>query len=569
MLVRHCTWTLILLLTVPVAAQPQAVTQGPADSATTGYTVFIWGTPVGREDVTVVEDATGITIIGKGRLSAPASIVMRQAAVKYRQDWTPEFFTLDVNINGGNNTLKTTFEDQSALVEGVLDGQTVSQTDLVSSQPFVLPNGFFGSYEAISRRLSEVAIDSEFRAYVGPNVPEMTFRVSSVSAERMQTGTSTFNVRRYVLLFPTQSGVVLVNLYADEQGGLLRLNIPAQALDVVRDDLAASTARTLIYSNPGDEAVFIPSRGFNLGATLTRPENDGPTGDSARARAPERRPAVILIGGAASADRDGAVGGVPILGQLAGALAEAGFLAVRYDKRGAGQSGGRVESATMRDYAEDVRAIVRWLRDRRDVDRDRIAVIGHQEGAWLALLAASRERRIRAVVSIAAPSTTGAEWVLEQQRQTLALMSASPEDREAKIALQNKINAAVLSRSGWDDPDLTPDIRRQADTPWFESLLAFDPADVLDDGRQPYLFLHGELDREVPVAHVDQIAQLAREERESRRVSVVRVAGLNHLLVPAVTGDVLEYATLQDRNVASDVTGAINDWLAKTFAAIR
>ena len=80
--------------------------------------------------------------------------------------------------------------------------------------------------------------------------------------------------------------------------------------------------------------------------------------------------------------------GIPTLAQLAGAIADAGFLAVRYDKRGFGQSGGRSESATIQDFAEDVRAVVRWLEKRKDVDPKRIAVVGHSEGAWVALLAA-------------------------------------------------------------------------------------------------------------------------------------------------------------------------------------
>ena len=75
--------------------------------------------------------------------------------------------------------------------------------------------------------------------------------------------------------------------------------------------------------------------------------------------------------------------GIPTLAQLAGAMADAGILAVRYDKRGFGQSGGRSESATISDYAEDVRAVVRWLEQRKDVDPKRIAVVGHSEGAWV------------------------------------------------------------------------------------------------------------------------------------------------------------------------------------------
>ena len=558
MSVRYCIWTLLVLCAVPAAAQ-----QPEAAPLTTGYTVFLRGTPVGREDVTVMQDANGITLTAKGRLSAPINLITRKVEIRYRPDWTPEFLTVEASINGGETTLRTSFLDQTALSEGVIGGQKISHTDFVSKQFFVLPDIFFGSYEAIARRLTRAEPTVEHRAYLAPRAAELSFQVSSITNERMQTGTSVFNVRRYVLLFSNATGVLVVNLYADERGTLLRVNVPARAIDIVRDDLASSTARTLVYSNPGDEAVVIPSTGFNLGATITRPR----AANAAPSPAAARKPVVILVGGSDTGDRDGAASGVAILGQLAGTIADAGFLTVRYDKRGFGQSGGRAESATLTDYAEDVRAVVRWLANRPDVDRNRIAVLGHSDGAWVALLAASRERRIAAVVTLAAPSSTGADLVLEQQQQTLVQLNSPQADRDAKVELQRQINAAVLTGRGWEN--IPPEIRRQADTPWFQSLLAFNPARVIEDVRQPLLFIHGQLDRQVPVAHVDRIADLARKESDSKSVSVVTVRGVNHLLVPAQTGEIAEYASLQDRTVSMDVTTAIGDWLTKTFAAIR
>ena len=100
-------------------------------------------------------------------------------------------------------------------------------------------------------------------------------------------------------------------------------------------------------------------------------------------------PAIVLVAGSGPSDRDETVAGIPIFGQLAGALADAGFLAVRYDKRGVGQSGGRPESATLADYAEDLRAVVRFTSDRKDVDRRRVAIVGHGEGGMLGLLTAA------------------------------------------------------------------------------------------------------------------------------------------------------------------------------------
>jgi uncharacterized protein len=240
---------------------------------------------------------------------------------------------------------------------------------------------------------------------------------------------------------------------------------------------------------------------------------------------------------------------------------------VRYDKRGFGQSGGRSESATIQDYAEDVRAVVRWLLQRKDIDPKRIAVVGHSEGAWVALLAAARERRISAVTSIAGPSTTGSELILAQQQQSLDLMTLTPQEREQKVALQKQIQTAVVTGKGWEN--IPRDQRRAADTPWFQSLLTYDPAKVLKDVRQPLLFVHGELDKQVPVAHADQLADMARKQSDSKSVEVVVVRGVNHLLVPAITGEVSEYAALTDRNISKDVSGAVTAWLAKTFAAIR
>jgi pimeloyl-ACP methyl ester carboxylesterase len=536
-----------LLAVAPAAAQEPT-------STTYRYTVFVGGAVAGSEDVTVQPTASGLTISGKGRLSGSSDIVMRRAEVRYRADWTPELLVLEASVNGGDTQLETTFSGLTAVTQGIDAGQKISQTNTIPAQVLVLPNVFFGTYEALSRRLMTAKPGEEFAAFLGAGALG-TLRLTSASTERVQVGTSIFNARRYELTFTNPRGTSALNLYADENGTLLRVNLPAQAIDVMREDLASSTSRTLVYSNPGDEPVNIPAVGFNLGATLTRPRS-----------AAARLPAVILLAGAAANDRDGAVAGVPILGQLAGALADAGFIAVRYDKRGHGQSGGRAESATMGDYADDALSVFKWLAARRDVDRDRIAIIGHNEGAWAAMLAATRERDIAALVTLASPATVGKERVVEQQRHVLERMALTPADRVARIELQEKINAAVLTGRGWDV--IPADMRKQADTPWFQSFLAFDPARVMRDVRQPILIVHGEIDAEVPPSHMDRLAELAKASR-SRAVAVVSVRGVNHLLVPAVTGDVDEYATLEQRTLSADVTTAVTSWLTKTFQAVR
>ena len=553
----YLTCALGLILAAPAEAQ-----QAPATAKPTGYTIFLRGTPVGREEITVQEDSTGTTFTVQGRLGAPLNAVTRRAEMKYAPDGTPQRFLLDGTANGIDVSVRTSFANGTAQTEGSQGTAKIATSHPFSPQSVVLPNGVFALYAALADRLSQVTAGAELRAYILPQT-EIGIRVVSDQPERIQVGTTFLNVQRYDLLFANPGGDLAVSLTAGDGGRLIRLSVPSQAIEVVREDVASPTSRTQVFSNPGDEAVIIPAVGFNLGATITKPA----TPASSAPGAAGRMPAVILLAGSGGGDRDGVVMGIATLAQLAGAMADAGFLAVRYDKRGFGQSGGRSESATIQDYAEDVRAVVRWLLQRKDVDPKRIALVGHSDGAWVALLAAARERRISAVTSIAGPSTTGAELILAQQQQSLDLMTLTPQEREQKVALQKQIQAAVLTGKGWEN--IPKDQRSAADTPWFQSLLAYDPAKVLKDVRQPLLFVHGELDKQVPVTHLDRLADTARTQSDSKSVDVVVVRGVNHLLVPALTGEVSEYSSLPDRNVSKNVSGAVTAWLAKTFAAIR
>jgi fermentation-respiration switch protein FrsA (DUF1100 family) len=111
-------------------------------------------------------------------------------------------------------------------------------------------------------------------------------------------------------------------------------------------------------------------------------------------------------------------------------------------------------------------------------------------------------------------------------------------------------------------------MRKQADTPWFQSVVKFDPAKVLEDVRQPLLFVHGELDTQVPAAHADALATLAREESDSKSIDVVIVRGVNHLLVPSGAAPRGPEATATP-TVTPEAAAAITSWLTRTFAAVR
>lgn len=539
----------VLLLTVsaPLSAQP-------AKENAQSYTVFLRARPIGQESAGITQTAEGWVVRGGSRLAAPIDITTRTAEIHYDREWRPTRMTLEGVTRGQEFSIRTTFADgnaTSALSQG--DTQT-TKTDAVAADTLVLPNAFLGSYVALARRLATVKPGATLRGYIAPQ-GEVPMRVDGVFDERIETPRENIAAKRYALIVsnPPPAGDVPMSVWVDPRGVLLRLSIPSQTLDLAREDVASAATRTTSFSVPGDEAVRIPAAGFNLAGTVTKP-----------AAASGPLPAVILIGGAGPIDRDGFVAGIPVLGQMAADLVQAGFFVVRFDKRGMGQSGGRTETATINDYAEDVRAIVTWLeKQRRDVDKKRIGLVGHSEGAWIAMSVAARDKRVAAVALIAGVGTSGGELVLEQQQNVLQRSAGTDAERQAKIDLQKRINEATIKGTGWEGvPD---DLRAAADTPWFRSYLSFDPARVMRDVRQPVLVVQGELDRQVPAHHADRLADLARARNRKVAVDVAKIPQVNHLLVPAVTGEPSEYPSLTDKKVSAVATSAIASWMARNM----
>ena len=521
------------------------------------YSVFLRGQPVGAEQIAVTRTADGWSIVSSGRLAAPIDAVARRVHVRYTPEWRPIELTFEGTVRGQQQSIRTTLEGTTAHSTVTTNGQSTEKTDTIDADSvLLLPNSFFGPYEAVSHRVRAAAPGTTIAAYGVPQL-KFTIRVGESSDDRIQTPAGIVAARRTRITLVLPGAMLDGDLWTDDASRLVRLSVPAQSIDFVREDVGAVSSRTVPISRPNDEQVKIPANGFVLAGTLSRP---------AETKA-ARLPAVVLIGGSGPQDRDEMVFGIPILGQVAGALADAGYIVLRYDKRGIGQSGGRAEAASLADFTEDARAAVKWLSDRNDVDPKRIALVGHSEGGAVALLAASKDKRIAAVALIAANGVTGADLVLAQQQHLLERSKLSPEEKQAKIDLQKRIHEAVITGKGWDQ--LPADVRRQVDNPEFQSILTNDPAKVMPDVRQPILIVQGELDTQVAPSNADRLEALARQRKNAPAVEVARIPAVNHLLVPASTGEVDEYGSLPDRHVSPAVTTALVAWLNKTLAPSR
>ncbi len=540
----------LLSLVTATAATAQPA-EGPAS-----FRVFLKGTAIGGEDVVVRRTAGGISITSNGRLAAPLDLVTRQCVVRYDAEWRPIELSVDAVTRGSALSIKTTFSGGQARSEIVQSGAPTEKTDAVAADTIVLPNLFFSSYEALAMRLASVPDGGSFKVYVAPQA-EITVKQNARSTQKIETARRVIHVRSYALTFQNPGVPVDAVVWTDETGRLLKFEVASQSLLFVREDLASVATRSLVVNREGDQSVRIPGNGFMLAGTLSQPSGTPKEG------AKGRFPAVVLVGGSGAIDRDETVAGISVFGLLASPLADAGHYVLRYDKRGVGQSGGRAETASLQDYADDVAAVVRFLRKRKDVDPDRIVLFGHSEGALVSLIAASRDEDLAGVVLAASPSGTGADLVLEQQAYLLGKMNVPDAEREARIDLQKRIQAAVLGKGAWDN--IPEPLKKQADTIWFQSFLRFTPESVIPKVKQPLLIIQGEIDRQVPPHHADKLAELARARNKvpADAVTLIKLDGVNHLLVKGTTGDMEEYGSLAGQGVDSRVVTALLDWLGK------
>lgn len=166
-------------------------------------------------------------------------------------------------------------------------------------------------------------------------------------------------------------------------------------------------------------------------------------------------------------------------------LHAAGFHVMAIDFRGLGESGGRMSTLGWRE-PEDVSAAVAWLRRRPEVDGERIGVLGWSMGAASCLIAAARDRGIRAVVADSA----------------YARLAEMPRARFATLPAPFGGLLADTTRA------------------WAETLGGFN-ADTVAPEREvgciaprPVLFIHGEADRLIPISHARRLVLAAGMPKE-------------------------------------------------------
>lgn len=439
--------------------------------------------------------------------------------------------------------------DQSQFWVGTVElpGMALEFTASLSASAGTMSIPMQGAANVPLRDVSVGAGEMRF-TLAGPNAPEATWAIFEMKpADDGSTAEGT--LRQAGQTFPVK----------------MRRGTPGEAAAKPAMPQAAAPVRPQTPTGPfpyqSREVTFQGATpDITLAGTLTIPEGTGP------------HPAVILLTGSGSQDRDETLLGHKPFAIIADALTRRGVAVLRCDDRGVGGSTGSMLETTTEDAGLDALKGIEFLAGIPEVDAGRVGLIGHSEGAIAAGIAAARSDRVRFIALLAGPVLPGRE-ILRMQSAALLRAEASVSDEAVLEMLSAHDQAMDLLLADADPSDLMEAIEELAGaqmraagaqipnqdqlealaqqqsvmlrSKWFRYFAGYDPAESLSQVRVPILAMIGEFDQQVPARENLGALRAILEGSAHEDHVLTLLPGLNHLFQPAKTGGMTEYATIE------------------------
>jgi alpha-beta hydrolase superfamily lysophospholipase len=283
------------------------------------------------------------------------------------------------------------------------------------------------------------------------------------------------------------------------------------------------------------------------------------------ASSPGKVPAALILAGSGPTDRDGnsklLSGRTDTLANFANVLASAGVASLRYDKLGTGKTGLGSYATHPNDigfdtYMDEALTAYDYLRSQPEVDPSRLLILGHSEGALIALVVASQGGGVaapRALVLAAPPGIGYLETIRSQLgAQFDAAVTAGQVTRADADATLEKLDAVVASLKttgayppgqAITDPTLAQ-IFTAANETFLGQVEQYDPAELAASlpATLPVLILHGSKDQQI--LHSDIAALQAGFARaNNQNVQVDELTDVDHVFkeVPGAPNPATDY----------------------------
>ncbi|TDE56337.1 alpha/beta fold hydrolase [Nonomuraea mesophila] len=263
------------------------------------------------------------------------------------------------------------------------------------------------------------------------------------------------------------------------------------------------------------------------------------------ARQGEPAPAVLLIAGSGPTDRDGnsaQLGGVDTLKTMAELLSAEGVASLRYDKLGSGRTGLGPYASKAADigvgvFEREAAAALSYLAGRPGVDRRRLTVIGHSEGALFALLLATKGRTPVHSLGLLQPLSRRYLDVISAQitAQIRAQLQAGAITKAQATEVEDALASAVASlRAGGtvqaNLPGGLSNVLSPASAKFLSEADRLNPPELAAElkARTPVLLSCSDADIQVGCDDVEQLAAGLKQARAG--TEFVRLTGVSHVL---------------------------------------
>ena len=321
-------------------------------------------------------------------------------------------------------------------------------------------------------------------------------------------------------------------------------------------------------------------------------------------------PAILLLSGSGPQDRDETLGDHKPFAVWADFLTKLGFVVLRVDDRGVGSSTGDpkfLESTTTASYVSDAQAAIRFLYTQPMVDTMRIFVLGHSEGANVAVKLANAQTDISGVISLAGMTSSGIEtsvfqnqinWralkldsglisglsdlhremihlafmvqkseasTSEYESLLKAYIAKNKSDKNLQLAYKYQINQSTGSAKAVGTKSSLSFLAQTyiglATNPWTSYFLQSDPEIEFTELKNcDILMIQGSKDQQIDAIGTAKLVE--KMNQTGVGITYREFPGLNHLLQHCTTCDVSEYFNL-DETTAMEVMSFVGNWLTQ------
>ncbi len=531
-----CVAATILLLTANAVAQE-----------TNKFRVRVRSALTGNDEYQVTKGVDGYHSTGK----------LHTETAGRSLDTTHELtLTLDLKLAryklqaGGTQVIEAWREGDNIQMKASAGAQSQTRTVPFTPSTLVLDNMITGHFQLLLDSIAAEPGTSYSRTFLVPQaLSAIDGKISRVGDETGTLGDKSIPVRKYTV----QVASSLAEFWADDAGRLMRVYIPVQDVEMVREGFTPAPKTEPKAETPSamvERNVEFPSGTLKLPATLCLP-----------AGASGKVPVVVLVHGSGAHDRDETIGPNKPFRELAHGLAAAGIGTLRYDKRTYAFKPPQLDIKTLTVEEEtiaDAVAALQFARTLPEADPARIFVLGHSQGAMFAPTIADRAEARGAILMAAAERPL--DVVIPAQIAFQAKL-AGMSDQQIATQVDELKKAFARIRSGQAKDD---EIIFRAPARYWRDYLGRDTVGALKNLKVPALVLQGGKDVQVLKADYELALQaLASKPPEMREAHFF--PNLNHLFIP-VEGEPTgaEYGIAG--RIPQEVIQTITTWVKKQAA---